>query len=78
MDIFKKLTDLYICKVGAFQLSHPVYDQWRQKWSSRTHSKLYAINSTMEWWSHACQGNCRNEVVLTRLGIGHTYLAHAC
>src|SRR6218665_1917084 len=29
------------------------------------------------WWSHACQHNRRDEVVLARLRIRHTYLTHA-
>jgi hypothetical protein len=39
-------------------------------------NKLHTINPNIERWHHASQDNRRDEVVLARLRIGHTYLTH--
>ena len=52
-------------------------NKWQNEWSEFTNSnKLKEIKDTTQSWSSSSQIIRRNEVVLTRLRIGHTRLTH--
>lgn len=54
-----------------------VQDHWREQWISvDTDNKLRNIKDDIAPWPSACQTKRPNEILLTRLRIGHTRLTH--
>ena len=53
-----------------------VTQHWATSWNSLVENKLRAIKPTVDAWRTSCRSSRREEVVLTRLRIGHCRLTH--
>ena len=47
--------------------------KWQERWSSCRDNKLFQIKPTLGEWPPGCRRSRKEEVVLSRLRIGHTY-----
>jgi len=54
-----------------------VYEDWQSFWNLCFTNKLHEVQPTLGEWVHACRQSRREEVVLTRIRIGHTRLTHS-
>ena len=45
-------------------------------WDQQVQSKLHAVHPELGLWPHSSQERRRDELILCRLRIGHTYLTH--
>ena len=52
-----------------------VLKQWQSSWSLETENKLHAIEPTVNI-TELCRLPRRDEIIIHRLRIGHTYLTH--
>ena len=50
--------------------------QWANFWSQQVDNKLYAVQPTLGCWRHSGREKRREELILSRIRIGHTYLTH--
>ena len=50
--------------------------KWQECWSS-CRNKLFQIKPSLCEWPPGCKRSCKEEVVLLRLRIGHTYFSHS-
>ena len=50
---------------------------WQDVWNECENNKLHAIHPILSEWSQANGEQRREEVVLARVRIGHTYLTHS-
>ena len=50
--------------------------KWQFFWDQQIHSKLHAVHPKLGLWPHSSQERRREELILCRLRIGHTYLTH--
>ena len=57
--------------VGVF-----VHSQWQSSWDAQSRNKLRELKSTLEPWQSSLRESRRQEVVLCRLRVGHTYGTH--
>ena len=57
--------------VGLF-----VHSQWQSSWDAQSRNKLRELKSTLEPWQYSLRESRRQEVVLCRLRVGHTYGTH--
>ena len=53
-----------------------IRNAWQTKWSGQTGNKLRAIKETITPWNTSYRRNRREEVILTRLRIGHIRATH--
>ena len=53
-----------------------VHREWQRLWDAQTRNKLRMIKSSLEPWPSSSRRNRRQEVILSRLRIGHTYGTH--
>ena len=51
--------------------------KWQERWSSCLDNKLFQIKPTLGEWPPGCRRSRKEEVVLSRLRIGHTYFSHS-
>jgi hypothetical protein len=58
-------------------LRNAVVEQWRESWRTLNNNKLRGIKGEIAAWPSSSRSNRREEVVLTRLRIGHCPLTHA-
>ena len=58
-------------------LKNVVLEQWRESWRTLNDNKLRSIKYTTAAWPSSTRINGREEVVITRLRIGHCPLTHA-
>ena len=54
-----------------------IRNRWQAKWDLAITNKLHAIKPTLGEWAPAFRKQRREEIVLARLRIGHTYLTHS-
>ena len=54
-----------------------IRNSWQDMWNDCENNKLHAIHPSLGEWSHANRINRREEVVLARARIGHTYFTHS-
>ena len=54
-----------------------ISDKWQERWSSCPDNKLFRIKPTLGEWPPGFRGSRKEEVVLARLRIGHTYFTHS-
>ena len=59
------------------QLVNSFTKKWQQRWDIYTHNKLFQIQPTLGEWRPAFRTSRREEVVISRLRIGHTRLTHS-
>lgn len=51
--------------------------EWDQCWQSVKENKLMEIKVTIKEWKTSCSEARRQEVILTRMCIGHTRVTHS-
>ena len=51
--------------------------KWQQRWDINIHNKLFQIQPTLGEWRPAFRKSRREQVVISRLRIGHTRLTHS-
>ena len=54
-----------------------LYTKWQQQWGNNIHNKLFQIQSTLGESRPASRKSRREQVVISRLRIGHTRLTHS-
>ena len=54
-----------------------LHRKWQQQWSNNIHNKFFQIQSTLGEWRLASRKSRREQVVISRLKIGHTRLTHS-
>jgi hypothetical protein len=57
-------------------LRRAIYSSWQDNWSNVMDNKLRDINPAVRVWRSSFRPARREEVILTRLLIGHTWLTH--
>jgi len=60
-----------------FSIKQLVFNQWQQQWDIQTQNKLHSIQPSIGPWPLCQRKNRREEIVLARLRIGHTYFTHS-
>ena len=51
--------------------------QWQNIWNNCANNKLYSIKTDIGEWYPSYRENRRDEVVLARLRLGHSYITHS-
>jgi hypothetical protein len=51
--------------------------RWQAQWDNELNNKLKDVKSVIDPWDSSIRPSRREEVVLTRLRIGHTFLTHS-
>ena len=54
-----------------------LHTKWQQQWSNNIHNKLFQIQPTLKEWGPASRKSRREQVVISRLRMGHTRLTHS-
>ena len=54
-----------------------IINTWQESWNREVDNKLHSIKPTIGEWHPGPQASRRDEVILSRLRIGHTYLTHS-
>ena len=58
-------------------INHFISNKWQERWSSCANNKLFKIKSTLGVWPPGFRNSRKEEVVLSRLRIGHAYISHS-
>ena len=60
-------------------INHFISSKWQERWSSCRDNKLFQIKPTLGEWppGFRYRRSRKEEVVLSRLRIGHTYFSHS-
>ena len=58
-------------------INRVIATKWQERWSSCSDNKLCKIKPTLGEWPPGFRNSRREEVVLSRLRIGHTYFSHS-
>ena len=58
-------------------IKHFISSKWQERWSSCRDNKLFQIKPTLGEWPPGFRRSRQEEVVLSRLRIGHTYFSHS-
>ena len=67
----------HLCQVVKKFMTSFLHTKWQQQWNISIHNKLYQIQPTLGEWRPAFRKSRREQVVLSRLRIGHTRLTHS-
>ena len=59
------------------QINHFILHKWQERWSSCPDNKLFKIKPTLGVWPSGFRNSRKEEVVFSRLRIGHTYFTHS-
>ncbi len=51
--------------------------KWQASWNDAVNNKLHAIKPTLGEWTPSYRSVRREEVVIARIRLGHTYLTHS-
>ena len=54
-----------------------ISSKWQERWSSCHANKLLQIKPTLGEWPPGCRRSRKEEVVVSRLRISHTYFSHS-
>ena len=54
-----------------------IANKWQERWSFCLDNKLFKIKPTLGVWPSGFRNSRKEEVVLSRLRIGHTYFSHS-
>ena len=54
-----------------------LHTKWQQQWSNNILNKLFQIQPTFGEWKPASRKSRREQIVISRLRIGHTRLTHS-
>ncbi|KAJ8039096.1 hypothetical protein HOLleu_16714 [Holothuria leucospilota] len=72
------VTTLYIPHTNyRLQINCYIKSKWQELWNSFPENKLYRVKPTVETVSNAVPRKRRDDLVLTRARIGHTYLTNS-
>ena len=52
-------------------------NKWQEEWDAAENNKLHAIQPNIRLWPAGLRKSRREEVVLARLRIGHTFYTHS-
>ena len=75
---FPKLTEDLPVEDIKIHVKNIVNNNWQQEWQNcPQQNKLRAIKETVKAWNSSSQSKRRDEVILTRLRIGHTNITHS-
>ena len=58
-------------------INHFISNKWQERWTSCANNKLFKIKSTLGVWPPGFRNSRKEEVVLSRLRIGHAYFSHS-
>ena len=58
-------------------INHFISNKWQERWSSCPDNKLFKIKPTLGEWPPGFRNSRKEEVVLSRLRIGHAYISHS-
>ena len=58
-------------------INHFISNKWQERWSSCPDHKLVKIKPTLGVWPPGFRNSRKEEVVLSRLRIGHAYFSHS-
>ena len=58
-------------------INHFISNKWQERWSSCPDNKLFKIKPTLGVWPPGFRNSRKEEVVLSRLRIGHAYFSHS-
>ena len=74
----KVVSECLISYTYAYQyISQYVCDVWQREWDTAVNNKLHATKPLIGEQSSAYRSVRRDEVVLSRLKLGHSYLTHS-
>ena len=74
----KDVSDCLISYTDAYQyISQYVRDLWQSEWDTAVNNKLHATKPLIGEQPSAYRSIRRDEIVLSRLKLGHSYLAHS-
>ena len=54
-----------------------IQSSWQSQWDADLFNKLHTVKPTLGEWYPSYRSICREEVIITRLRIGHSYLTHS-
>ena len=54
-----------------------VRKKWHDFWDNQIENKLHSVQPALGYWPLSCRSNRREELVFSRLRIGHSYLTHS-
>lgn len=54
-----------------------LFNRWQSVWNTAVHNKLHSIKPSLGEWRPAYRIDRKEEVVLARLRIGHTFVTHS-
>ena len=54
-----------------------IIKKWQKSWDDQTQNKLHHIQDTIGEWPAGYRRNRKEEVIISRLRIGHTYITHS-
>ena len=70
------------CRIPHSDLKPLIFNhiktKWQQEWDNQPATKLYHITPSVGKAPQSHAGSRRDQVVLTRCRIGHSYLTHVC
>ena len=74
----KFVSECLISYTDTYQyISQYVRDLWQREWDTAVNNKLHAIKPLIGQQPSAYRSVRRDEVVLSRLKLGHSYLTHS-
>ena len=54
-----------------------IQPSWQSQWNADLFNKLHSLNPTLGEWYPSYKSICQEEVIITRLRIGHSHLTHS-
>ena len=60
------------CLINPF-----IKKKWQSSWDDQSENKLHAIQPSLGLWPHSVRKSRREELILSRLRIGHSHLTHS-
>ena len=54
-----------------------ILKKWQKSWDDQTQNKLHHIQDTLFEWPAGYRRNRKEEVIISRLRIGHTHITHS-
>ena len=54
-----------------------LHTKWQQHWNNNIHNKLFLIKPTLGGWRPTLRKSRKEQVIVSRLCIGHTKLTHS-
>lgn len=59
------------------KINQLIHAKWQRQWNNNTNNKLYQIKPILEKWRQTPPKSRKEQVVITRIHIGHTKLTHS-